>query len=143
MQIKREFISLSAIKVKTDKNILVPSRGEMSVDISMSRLESVQLENTFTYFTSDGYLQNSLQCPDQVIDESFPWRSQPFKVKVINNTDKDQLVLRGSVLGVLQGRREKWRAPPLASLAGPPLAHPLPPPLANPHPIPTRVKFIF
>ena len=102
MQIKREFISLSAIKVKTDKNILVPSRGEMSVDISMSRLESVQLENTFTYFTSDGYLQNSLQCPDQVIDESFPWRSQPFKVKVINNTDKDQLVLRGSVLGVLR-----------------------------------------
>ena len=37
-----------------------------------------------------------------MVDESFPWRSQPFKVKVINNTDKDQLVLRGSVLGVLR-----------------------------------------
>ena len=84
--------SLSAIEVKTDKNILVPSHSEKSVDISMGRLESVQLENTFTYFTSDCHLLNGPQIPDQVIDESFPWDSQPFKLKLINNTDKDKLV---------------------------------------------------
>ena len=102
MQIKREFISLSAIEVKTEKNILVPSHSEKSVDISMSRLESVQLENTFTFFTSDGYLLNGPITADQVIDESFPWRSQAFKIKLVNNTDKDKLVLKGSVLGVLR-----------------------------------------
>ena len=101
-QIKKEFISLSAIQVKPNENILLPARSEKTVEITVSRLEAIQLENTYTYFSSDICNLQGISTPDQVIDDKFPWKDEALKLRVVNHTSNDKLLTRNSVLGELK-----------------------------------------
>ena len=71
LQMKREFVSLSAIKVKPNQNILIPAQSETFVDIQMSKFESAQLNGTYTFFTSDNCQLDGVTSPDMVIDNSL------------------------------------------------------------------------
>ena len=68
------------------------------MDIQMSSVESAQLNGTFTFFTSDNCQLDGVKSPDMVIDDSFPWQTEPFRVKLINGTNSDKLIFKNSIV---------------------------------------------
>ena len=73
MQMKRDFVSLSAIKVKLRENVLIPAHTTTLLDITLSQMETAQLNGTYTFFTADNCQLDGITSPDMVIDSTFPW----------------------------------------------------------------------
>ena len=49
-----------------------------------------------------------------VIDNAFPWLTQPFRVRLTNDTGSDKLIMKNSVIGVLKPLLSKALAHKLA-----------------------------
>ena len=101
-QIKEEFVCLSAVEVIASENIWVPAFSETFFDIQMNQYDTTQLQNAFSYFTSEKCKLNGIECPDMVIEDTFPWDHEPLRVRLINNDSMDRLVIKGSVIGLIK-----------------------------------------
>ena len=99
---KRDFVSLSSIFVKTNKHVLIPANDCVLIDVRMTRIQCIQLAGTHTFFTQNGIRLNGLECPDMVIDSEFPWHDTPIKIKMQNKTSSDRRVPAGWVIGALR-----------------------------------------
>ena len=40
--------------------------------------------------------------PDMVIDDTFPWHTQPLRIRLTNNTRNDKLLTKNTVIGTLK-----------------------------------------
>ena len=101
-EIKKEFMSFSAIELRAPRNILIPANDSVTINIRVTSLEAAQLEGTMTYACSDKCPLGTVSSPDMVIDEDFSWRYSPLKLKLVNDGNDDQLIMRNTIVSVLK-----------------------------------------
>ena len=99
-QIKRDFVCLSAVEIKARTNIFVRSKSETMLDHRVSRMEATQLSDVLVYFTPSKNL--NIHSPDQVIESTFPWHNRDMTIRLVNSSNEDKLIMKGTKIGSLK-----------------------------------------